>query len=398
MSVLFTNEGEIDIRAVTTFGVSVKNDASAIGMFGTGLKYAIAIILREGGNITIFSGVDKYEFSTSKEIIRGKEFDYINMNGSPLSFTTEQGKTWEVWQAVREILCNCMDEQGEHQVYDDELVGELGVTKILVNCPEFERQYNDRRDFMLSPESRKLVITTPKIDVYFGETNNLFYKGVRVHKANKLFKFTYNIKQSLDLTEDRTLKMPGYVEIWQISPLIAPLDKDEIINTLVACGDNYVEYHADYASCSPSQRLIDKVNSQRMVVNTKTPPSLKERCSPSLEECLKEAPSLALSPVKEKMLLSAIAFLKQIGFNVDMYHIKVMEDLGKGVLGLADRENEIIYLSLKVFDLGTKYVAGTLYEEFIHIFHGVNDETRAFQDVVINHLMSLGENFIGEPV
>ena len=48
MSIIFTNQGEIDIRAVTTFGVSVKNDNSAIGMFGTGLKYAIAIILRHG--------------------------------------------------------------------------------------------------------------------------------------------------------------------------------------------------------------------------------------------------------------------------------------------------------------------------------------------------------------
>ena len=42
------------------------------------------------------------------------------------------------------------------------------------------------------------------------------------------------------------------------------------------------------------------------------------------------------------MLGNAISFLKKIGFSVDMYTIKVMDDLGKGVLGLADRNNNII--------------------------------------------------------
>lgn len=171
-----------------------------------------------------------------------------------------------------------------------------------------------------------------------------------------------------------------------------------MINSLVSCGDSYVEYHGDYGNTSPCQRLVDRVNAQKMVVNNNIPPSLKSRCAPSLRECLREAPSIRLPAMKEKMLLKAIDFLKAIGFNVDIYKIKVMDDLGKGVLGLADQDNEIIYLSMSVFDLGTKYVAGTLYEEYIHIFYGVSDETRGFQDVVINHLMSLGEAFVGEPV
>ena len=398
MSIIFTNQGEIDIRAVTTFGVSVKNDNSAIGMFGTGLKYAIAIILRHGGTITIFGGVNKYSFNTAKETIRDKEFDIIYMNEVPLSFTTEQGKTWEMWQAVREILCNCMDEQGDHGVCDEVVTGEDGITKIIVTCPEFEQSYNTRSDFMLLPENRKLVISTPKLDVYFGETCTLFYKGVKVHTSGKPFKFTYNFKENLDLTEDRTLKYAGYTESYLLPRLLAYLDKDEVINALISCGNKYVEYGGDYSSSNPTQKLIDKINLNRLVVNSKTPPSLRDRCLPSLSECLRESPSLKLSPLREKMLGNAISFLKKIGFSVDMYTIKVMDDLGKGVLGLADRNNNIIYLSSAVFDLGTKYVAGTLYEEYIHIFHGVDDETRGFQDVVINHLMSLGENFIGEPV
>ena len=71
-------------------------------MFGTGLKYAIAIILRHGELSLYFRRVNKYSFNTAKETIRDKEFDIIYMNEVPLSFTTEQGKTWEMWQAVRD--------------------------------------------------------------------------------------------------------------------------------------------------------------------------------------------------------------------------------------------------------------------------------------------------------
>lgn len=398
MTVLFVNNGEIDIRAVTTFGVSVKNSTSALGMFGTGLKYAIAIILRHGGKITIFSGVNKYEFGTATENIRDKDFELITMNGVNLSFTTEQGKTWEVWQAVREILCNCLDEQGEFTTTDEDVEGEEGITKIVVDCLDFEQEYNNRQEFIITPENLKLVVTTPSIDVYFGQTKNLFYKGVKVHKSDKMYKFTYNIKTPVELTEDRTLKYPSSTENYTLPGLLVKLGADEIINSLVSCGDSYAEYHGSYSGTSPCQKLVDKVNSQKMVVNRNIPPSLKTRCAPSLRECLREAPSIRLPAMKEKMLFKAIDFLKAIGFNVDVYKIKVMEDLGKGVLGLADQDNEIIYLSMGVFDMGTKYVAGTLYEEFIHIFYGVSDETRGFQDVVINHLMSLGEAFVGEPV
>ena len=48
-SLLFTNPGEIDIRGATIAGLSAKEDAGAIGYFGTGLKYAIAQVLANGG-------------------------------------------------------------------------------------------------------------------------------------------------------------------------------------------------------------------------------------------------------------------------------------------------------------------------------------------------------------
>src|SRR5208282_5619824 len=101
MSVVFTNPGEIDPRTITTLGVSVKETKSPIGFFGTGLKIAIAVLLRNHQRITIYSGLTKYEFSCAPETIRGQEFNIVQMNNIPLGFTTDMGKVWEMWMAYR---------------------------------------------------------------------------------------------------------------------------------------------------------------------------------------------------------------------------------------------------------------------------------------------------------
>src|SRR4030066_94299 len=45
-TISFQNPGLIPLECITTFGLSAKDTANPIGQFGTGLKYAISIILR----------------------------------------------------------------------------------------------------------------------------------------------------------------------------------------------------------------------------------------------------------------------------------------------------------------------------------------------------------------
>ena len=111
--VKFGNETEIEPEVWSTFGVSVKNGSNPIGMFGTGLKYAIAVLLREGRHISITSAGREYAFDVVEKNIRDKAFNICRCNGKDLPFTTELGKTWELWQAYRELYSNCLDEGGE---------------------------------------------------------------------------------------------------------------------------------------------------------------------------------------------------------------------------------------------------------------------------------------------
>jgi hypothetical protein len=94
----------------------------------------------------------------------------------------------------------------------------------------------------------------------------------------------------------------------------------------------------------------------------------------------------------------ALDFCGRIGFQIrDAYPIKVVESLGEGVLGLA--ENETIFVAERVFHLGgTKQLASTLIEEYLHLRHGWADLTRELQSFLFEKLVSVGEELVGEPL
>lgn len=395
ISVVFENRGEIDVRAITTLGVSVKSD-SAIGYFGTGLKFSISTILRNGGSIEIYSGEALYTFTSEIDNVQGKDFNIIHMNNKPLGFTTEMGRDWEPWMAVREILCNCKDEGGSYGESLD-IVPEEGKTIVVVKCDKFLNSFRERGTFIIDKD-RKPFLTLDGLQVFKGGSTNLFYKGVKVYTAPKPYIYTYNLLRSTQLTEDRQLKYESFDNHYTLAELIMKIDNNEFINALCSCGDAFYEHSLQYSQGSPSEPLMARVRRSEGTIDRKVPPYLSSKCKPSISEQLKVKRDSEMNRVQEGQLEKAKNFLKDLDLYCDKYTIRVMDSLGEGVLGLADTDTQTIYLSKGVFGLGTKYVAGTLYEEYIHIEYGVLDETRGFQDLVINQLMSLGEVLKGEAI
>ena len=396
MKVVFENKGELDIDAMTTFGVSVKEEG-AIGKFGTGGKIAIGVILRLGGSVVIHSGLSKYEFTTKPVDIRGKTFDMIYMNDDKLGFTTQTGKEWEPWMAVRELLCNCKDEGGSYYESDSEITPNAGHTYIEVDCEPFLVAYKSIDEHILNINKLKLVDKTPSIEVYDKPTNKLYYKGVDIFTSNKPFLYTYNLLNSVDLTEDRTIKYEHYQLNYNLSSLLASTENSSVMEKLVTCGSDYKEYLLEYQSNVASKIVMDRVNRDKGVVDSLCPPGLLSTCKPELTEQLKEKPQYKLTDIEELQITKATSMLLKSGLYEEKYPVKVVDTLGEKTLGLADTKNQVIYLSKALFDLGTKHLAATLYEEFIHIRYNVKDETRPFQDHVINALMSQVEINQKEP-
>ena len=122
MSVAFWTNTTLDIRAITMMGLSAKpNSTDPIGKFGTGMKLAIAVLLRLGAGVELYIKGQKYLFKTRTDDFRGQEYDQILMYKSSvtgwlvptkLSFTTHLGSHWQPWMAFRELLSNTVDEDG----------------------------------------------------------------------------------------------------------------------------------------------------------------------------------------------------------------------------------------------------------------------------------------------
>lgn len=219
--ICFSNPGEIDIRAVTTLGVNVKEGEHPIGRFGTGVKYAIAGVLRLGGNIEIWSGKECYAFLCVSRDIRGKTFQLVcvvhNDQITELGFTSDLGKEWAPWMYYRELLSNCLDEGGEVQlspafspedIYNEQgnfEIGEAGKTRIIVICPLIEQAHEEKEKYWLESDS-KLIWKTTNIEIHEGESREMFYRGIRATnfgEKGKLWNYTYNILEECSLTEDR---------------------------------------------------------------------------------------------------------------------------------------------------------------------------------------------------
>jgi hypothetical protein len=224
-AIVFRTSGTLDLRALTTFGITAKpNSQNPIGFFGTGLKYAIAVLARHEINVDIYTAGTHWQIQKVGQMFRNKPFDAIalyrhrkllGVSHRDLPFTTELGKTWELWQAFRELHANTLDEGGGTYEADEETEGVAAKDKYstyifvgpggnAVNVDRFVDCFNNRDEIFL-PEAFKEPKPKGKIQVVPRPSEYIFYRGLRVLKLEKPALYTYNILRTLQLTEDRTV-------------------------------------------------------------------------------------------------------------------------------------------------------------------------------------------------
>lgn len=398
--IVFTNPGEIDIRSISTFGVSVKEGTNPIGFFGTGLKYAIAVLLRTGHRVTVMSGETVVNFAVSSQEVRGQAFDFVTMaigeeKPTPIGFTTELGKQWELWMAYREIACNCKDESGESQ-YEPYMVDpKAGHTQIIVQGDEFESIFANSHRFILSDEP---LFRSGTLEVRNRPSLNFFYRGVRVCDLNVQALYTYNELSKIELTEDRTVKSSWAMMGRIVAGILVSTDK-QFLRSVVTAKEDTFESKLDFHGWGPkpSAEFIEVVGdciADRMLkVNATALQVWKDATRTEF------APrEITLTSVQQRSMDRALDFCGRIGLQIrDAYPIKVVESLGEGVLGLA--ENGTIFIAERVFHLGgTKQLASALIEEYLHLRHGWADLTRELQSFLFEKLVSVGEELVGEPL
>ena len=405
--IVFENDGALDIRAIKTFGVNSKADKeSAIGYFGTGLKYAIAILLRTGHKISIMTNGVNLEFGVNSSRIRNDDFDIVTMNGEELGFTTELGKDWETWMAFREIYSNMLDEKGK--AYEAAVVDpKEGKTYVLVEGAEIARCYHECDHYFLDINKFAALQTHKEVDIYRKAHDNssgyIFYKGVRVMSSRLPALFDYNHHLGLTLTEDRTIK-DTWSTLWHVSAAVTSSRNKQFIVDMVMADPNMYEGGINFKMNNTGnlEFFLDVVGDLRKKYKDSriNPTAIKLHKELRKVKEILPAISCYLNTVQQAQLDKAVSFCKNtLELDVDDYQLIICKDLGSpNDFGRANIPEGIMYISKQAFERGTKCVATAILEEYTHCKHEVADETVAQKWVYLNQIMSLGERLDGDPL
>lgn len=242
--IIFKNKGLIDLRAVRTIGLNAKPKTdNPIGEFGTGLKLAISVILRQGGTVTLYRGKTAHRFGTVDTKFRGEDVTLVTLDGEELGFTLNYGKNWKPWQAFRELYSNMLDEpEGECRFTHGDLKLEAGYTSIVVDGADFDELYENRRSAFLEGDP---LLKVPGLEVHFGQSAVIYYNGMRAMDLPKPSLFTYDITRRMTLTEDRTFMYPHMAAHYAVRSLVG-CDNGEVITSILGADDEAWEHKFEY--------------------------------------------------------------------------------------------------------------------------------------------------------
>lgn len=393
--IIFHNKGELDIRAVTTFGLSVKETDSPIGYFGTGLKYAVAVLLREGCEIEIFAGQSKYTFGASTDQFRGQDFEKITMEGPtgsmPLPFTLSLGKNWELWQAYRELYCNAKDEGGGVCDKHNQTTPIDGVTQVIVRGDVFAKVHASRNHFINDDTP---IFSRNGVDVI--PTPGVFLKNIRI--ADTIYRqplYGYRFSSDITLTEDRTMKHAGDAER-KVIEAIGACDDYELVHSILTAQDGTFEEQITWSAAKPESDVFKSVLIDLYRDHPNKISGEAKALAKTLMGARESVEDITLSPTQQTALDRATSFLAHRGVHIGDYRMRIVRTLGEGVWGQA--KSGTIFLSSECFDYGVKCIVATIYEEYLHLSKGYRDFDRGMQNHLFHTIVSLWEEASGEPL
>ena len=242
--IMIQNPGEVPLWGIRLLGLSQKTDEQ-IGRFGSGLKEAIALLTRLNVPIVICSGETTVTFSVENNgghdeigFTLDKNIDrYKNGTWYGLGLHPHFGRhDWvDPWQALREVVCNALDEGPDmmHREIVAQIEPRAACTRVYIGAKtEVLKAYDtlDRKLLMLGNHEPLLTVRCGRVysKIGLGERAQIYHRGVWVCEYAKKSIYDYELKD-LRLTESRTSSIGSIVsELSDIienmtSTLLAPI-------------------------------------------------------------------------------------------------------------------------------------------------------------------------------
>jgi|GEM_PF-4356681 len=202
-----SNTGLICAEDLILIGSSTKRDQTGkIGMFGSGWKYALAWLLRNGCKPIIYSGSNMIDIDFTIKLHRDIPVEVITVDGRETSLTTQMGPKWTGWMTLREVISNAIDE------------GSYTINTIWL--PQFSGEQN--RTTIFIPLNGELSEVMLKYDNYFAFTRkesfsnsygrifiksepspmNIYRKGIRCYDTKEMSLIDVDFSD-ISINEDR---------------------------------------------------------------------------------------------------------------------------------------------------------------------------------------------------
>lgn len=385
--IYFLTPVALPIEAATTMGVSVKDSADSIGKFGTGMKYAIAGVLRLGGTINIWIEGEHYAFTAKHADIRGRTFQIVHCNDTPCGFTTELGKHWAPWQLFRELASNALDEGGRW--VRETCTSDAATTVIAVKCREVEESERTEQVFLGSRP--KLVESTNGATIHEGASSHYYYKGIRAGSFGRMAPVTVDVNSG-ELSEDRLLDLSTVQsELAWAFRTATKWDEALVLSILPQRepGEFWVDNLPAYAMLSgelPAEMMAFLASRPKFVEH----PSFRALLNTHMRKSgVGKWSEVRATPRHESLIAAGAELCKSIGADpISRDRIHFTSDLGDTTLAVTCMDTRHVWFSTKLAMLGRdEFLCGYL-EEAMHAMTGARDCTREFQNALLSIIVS----------
>lgn len=414
MYLQISNRGLVESGALSLMGASVK-EASAIGKFGSGFKYALATLIRNGVEVRIFSGTREIEITTRPETFRDREFQVIWVDGVRTSITTETGKEWHIRDAIRELWSNALDEAEPARCVSDviepnpertiiAIEARAEVNRMVMNWEMYFCQ--DVRAIHENMEGRILAQITP----------NYFRRGIWICEDREhMGMFSYDFK---DIALPESRKIATASTLYAVVQVIRNCPNEDVWRKLLSNLDPKLqEWHAlsQWSIVGyPGQQTLKKVfaetydffASRRMQSRLKTKGKRVLWTDDEFTAIFRrlDLPNLADEqdnstdfevvdwPIGfEEKLDEPIRILRGAGVNIGDFPIRYCRFYDSGSSPIAVAFKGACYLTDLAFSCEKEMLMKALIEEWTHLQHNAADYTVAQQHVYLNLIVSLIE-------
>ena len=402
----FSNKGEIPVNAFKLLGASTKrNDSSKIGFFGTGLKYALAVLLREGIPVRIFIGEKELNIGLRKTKFGTETVQVVTINGEKTSLTTDAGIDWEMWFAVREIYSNTLDENGEMETVDS-LSPEAGYTKIYVDPKKLGDIFENWGNYFAQGRESLHDGRVGRILAKQGDNFTMFRKGIRVFTRRVPSLFDYD-STVIQINESRVAKN-SWEPYQRACEMLASCTSEAIIQDFVDASEiaektpEFWEYMFDSLNGQFSEAWYEVLKNKRIVPEenagfygvTKGSVILPKKLVNRLAKQFKERLDIAGTGTEHyklvecsemHMLDEPLRMLETIGLGYDKEKIKVGKFKDEDCMGVYDRDMDRVVISEEMFKISNSDdLFNVVFEEVVHARTGYSDNTRVFQSFIID--------------